>query len=219
MTSSTKESRIDRALKFLGFLETNGPSTLKAISEHLGCNQGCLTSVKKSLVQAGLVGPRHRYDKVYRTKKPYNNATLAEALGIMLPYVAVSTKCNSCKLPKTRILKDDVTSYTIYTDENNNLWKGLNCPVCVAEDEEEVDLDPLTDKLCRSCKKNRLPKSRYFDCYECVPAQKVVDDDFIYHTGYAVQELDDLVVNDGDLEFLTIRGVKSEEDQSSEDEQ
>lgn len=100
-------------------------------------------------------------------------------------------KCPVCSVVKVHRARGHVAG-RFYVDENNHRWRRGVCPQCkpptkVRAKRLEVNwshydkvLDPLTQRKCRKCAR-LLPASRYFECYECVPIQPTINDDFIYN--------------------------------------
>lgn len=93
-------------------------------------------------------------------------------------------QCKHCCKLKVCALKHTYGTDNVYANENGSLWRGATCPECFSGTKTKLKRE-LTTRKCRVCKCN-LPKSRYFNCIECVYKEELDHD----ATGYnAVGEI------------------------------
>lgn len=86
-------------------------------------------------------------------------------------------KCRECgdNVPRVDSGKRDSLNRRYWVDDSNRRWGGAGgvfCPNCPPPSSGQVNLDPLTNRKCRVCKK-RLPTSRYFAHSYCVKVSEL----------------------------------------------
>lgn len=173
-----RKDRIKVAEKFLTYLNSiNGPTSISAASEALKIHRNTIVYIHSKLKKAGMV--RTNSHGTEKNGIEYTREDIFNALG----YCAkINYICEGCGLDKTKYKTLNDKNKIVYLDALGLKSSGNTCPDCVTKGWHKSvprKAVELSHRKCRQCGE-ALPKSRYFNCYDCVLDYPTVDDSMIY---------------------------------------